>query len=177
MRDNKIYGLEITHAFLGEIGGKSVLPLIRVYNKKGKPITDEEIGKKLPLKITEIRTILNRLHYHGIARYQKTRNPKTGWYSYSWDINTKRVAEIILERRVKDLEKFREKVEYERNYAFFSCKKECNNVPFEIAAEYEFKCPECGTMMNAVNNKTRVRELKKRINIMEGEVSELKKAI
>lgn len=177
MGDKKIYNLQITADFLTSVGGGYAAQLARIYNRKGKPITDEEIGRKLPLKITEIRTILNKLHYYGIACYQKTRNPKTGWYSYAWEISAKRVATLILERQEEELEKLRGRVEYEKNYAFFSCKNSCNNVPFEIAAEYEFRCPACGAVMDAVNNKTRLRELKKRAGVLEGEIAELKKII
>lgn len=177
MGDKKIYRLEITQHFLDSVGGKYVLPLVEIYQRKGRPITDEEIGKRLPLKITEIRTILNRLHYHGIACYQKTRNPKTGWYSYAWEINDKRVAELILERQKEEMESEKQKIEYEKNYVFFGCRNGCSNVPFEIAAEYEFRCPECGAPMEAVNNEKRLKDMKKKMKNIEVEVAELRKAL
>lgn len=175
MGKKQIENFLIVREFLNSVGGKYAVELVKICNKKKKPITDEEIGKKLPLKITEIRTVLNRLHYRGIACYQKSRNNKTGWYSYTWEIKQRRVAELILEKQKEEIEKLENTVDFERNYCFFSCKNNCNNFFFEVAAEYQFKCPECGNNMNSVNNKKRIRELKKKINLIKSEVAEIQK--
>lgn len=167
----------IVQNYLGSLAGEHTAKLVRICGRKRKPITDEEIEKKLPIKITEIRTILNRLHYWGIATYQKSRNPNTGWYSYSWEIKPDRISELIAEGQADEIAKIEAKIEYERNYAFFSCKGGCNNVPFEIAAEYEFKCPDCGKTMEAVNNEKRVKELKKGLKDIVDSIGEIKKLV
>jgi len=177
MGKSNIVNFLITQEFLETVGGKYAIELVQIVDKKKKAVTDEEIGKKLPLKITEIRTILNRLHYRGIACYQKTRNNKTGWYSYTWEIRPKRIAELILEQESEKIAKLESQANFESTYSFFSCKKGCNIFPFEIAAEYKFKCPECGVGMDAVDNKKRLGDLKKRIEIMKIEVSQLGKIV
>ncbi|MBU0662682.1 MAG: hypothetical protein ABH854_01655 [Candidatus Diapherotrites archaeon] len=177
MPGKRLSDFTITQQFLNSVGGEHAPALMKICEKKRTPITDEEIEKKLKLKITEIRTILNRLHYRGIAEYQKSRNPKTGWYSYSWEVKPKRVASLILEQQGDEIKRIEAKIEYERNYAFFSCTKSCSNVPFEIAAEYEFKCPECGNTMGAVNNAARMRKLKKSLDLIKGEVGAIGKMV
>ncbi len=177
MVKSNVVNFLIAKEFLETVGGKFAVDLVQIVDKKKKAVTDEEIGKKLPLKITEIRTILNRLHYRGIACYQKTRNNKTGWYSYTWEIRPKRIAELILEQQAEKIQKLESQRSFESTYSFFACKKGCNNFPFEIAAEYEFKCPECGTVMGSIDNKKQVSLLNKRINIMKHEVSEIGKIV
>ena len=167
----------VTQQFLKCVAGDHAATLMKICERKRKPVTDEEIEKKLKLKITEIRTILNKLHYQGIACYQKSRNPKTGWYSYSWEIKPRRVAELILEQQTEEIGRIEAKIEYEQNYAFFSCNNGCSSVPFEIAAEYEFKCPECGKTMDAVNNEKRLRTMKKELLLMKKEIEEIGKMV
>ncbi len=177
MAKKNIVNFILAREFLNSVGGGHATALVKICEKKKKQMTDEEIGKKLPLKITEIRTILNRLHYRGIACYKKTRNVKTGWYSYTWEVKTSRIAELILEEQTEERQKLENRINYEKNYVFFICKNNCSSLPFEIAAEYQFKCPECGGDMNSIDNKKRIRELKNTIKTMKREAVELKKMI
>ena len=64
---------------------------------------------------------------------------------------------------------------FEGTHAFFSAGKGMQEYPFEIAAEYDFKCPETGKPLKAMDNKRRVKELKKRITTMKTEIDALQK--
>ncbi len=173
----KIYELQIAKEFLKAAGGQYAIDLVKICEAKRRPVTDEELGKKMPLKVTEIRTILNRLHYRGIACYQKTKNPKTGWYSYTWEIKNSRIAEILIETHAEDIDKLRKEIEFEGTHEFFSAGKDLPGYPFEIAAEYNFKDPETGKSLVAVDNKKRVRGLSKKIETLTTEMDELKKMV
>ena len=173
----EIYEFSLVKEFLKAVAGEYSVELVKICSKKRKPCTDEEIGKKLPLKITEIRTILNRLHYRGIACYQKTKNPKTGWYSYTWEIKISRIAELILEGRAEEVTKLGNELEFEGTHAFFSAGKGMAVYPFEIAAEYDFRCPETGKPLEAVDNKKRVKELTGKIELIIGEVQSLQELL
>jgi transcription initiation factor TFIIE subunit alpha len=175
MAKKSIVNFMIVQDFLRKIGGEETISLVKLCENKRKSTTDEEIGKKIPLKITEIRTILNKLHFQGIACYQKTRNNKTGWYSYTWEIKPDRIAELILEQQEEEILKLEQKISFEQNYDFFGCKKGCDYFPFEIAAEYQFKCPECGKTMETIDNSKRTKNLKRKITILKKEICELQK--
>ncbi|MEK6958118.1 MAG: hypothetical protein AABW99_04040 [archaeon] len=173
----QIYEFELAKDFLKQIGGDYAIEVVKICSAKRNPVTDEEIGKKLPLKITEIRTILNRLHYRGIACYYKTKNPKTGWCSYTWEVKNSRIAELLLEKQTEGISKLEKGMEFEGTHAFFSAGKGMTEYPFEIAAEYDFKCPETGKSLEAVNMQKKVKELKKKIEVMKIEVEQLQKFI
>ncbi|MBN1941198.1 MAG: hypothetical protein JW772_03380 [Candidatus Diapherotrites archaeon] len=160
---------------LSTIAGDYAVEITKIWERKGKMITDEEIAKKMKLKVTEARTILNRLHYRGISCYHKTKNTKTGWYSYTWEIKTKRVLELLLEKYSERLEKLEVKRNFEQNYAMFTCKKQCDYIPFEIAVEYLFKCPECGATLEAVDNKKRIKNIEKEMELLKGQSETIKK--
>lgn len=170
-----LMNLPAAQEFIKQIGGDYALDLVRHCEKINKETTDEEIAKKTKAKITDIRTTLNRLHYRGIACYQKTRNSKTGWYSYTWSVKTGRIAELLIEQRLEEIEKLEKKKEFEQNYVFFSCKKNCTSHPFEIAAEYQFRCPECGKPLESTNNEKKIKEINKNITEIHNQVQELRK--
>lgn len=173
----KILNLNITREFLTTIGGQNAHAIVKTCLEKNKELTDEEISKKVPLKITEIRTILNQLHYRGIACYNKAKTKRSGWYNYTWAIKTKRIAELLLEQKAEEIGKMEKKQELEKTYDQFVCNNHCTQMAFEIAAEYQFKCPECGKQMNLINSKKTARESKQTIESIKREMKLLKKAL
>ncbi len=176
-KTGKIYQLMLVQDFLKSTGGDCAVELVRICIEKKRPVRDEEIGKKLPLKITEIRTILNRLHYRGIACYQKTKNSKTGWYSYTWEIKAPRIAELILEQQTEQIAKLEKGMELEGTYEFYSAGEGLAEYPFEIAAQHDFKDPETGKPLVLLDGKKRVRELEEKLRAMKAEVLELQKIL
>lgn len=167
--------LSLVQEFLRSVGGEAAVGVATHCEKKGKQVTDEELAKKMKLKVTEIRTVLNRLHYRGIACYKKTKNKKNGWYNYTWGIKKGRIVDLILEEQQESIEKLEVKRVFGKNYCFFSCKNNCSLLPFEIAAEYQFKCPECGEIMGSFDYTKKLQEIGSRIAEMRKEVGELKK--
>src|SRR3989339_1740714 len=93
----------IVQEYLKSIAGDYANELVRVCENKKEGVSDEYIGKKVPIKITEIRAVLNRLHYQGIAAYTKTKDSKSGWYYYNWLINKGRVVELIVDKQKCEL--------------------------------------------------------------------------
>lgn len=138
-------------------------------------MTDEELAKKMKVKVTEIRAVLNRLHYRGIACYKKTKNRKNGWYNYTWEIKKKRIVELILAEQQETIEKLEAKQDFEKNYSFFSCKNNCTMVPFEIATEYQFKCPECGSTMDYFDYTKKLKDINSQIETLKKDAGLLKK--
>ena len=159
------------------VGGEAAVGVAIAYERKGRRVTDEELAKKMKMKVTEIRTVLNRLHYRGIASYKKTKNKRNGWYNYTWEIKKKRIVDLILEEQQETIEKLEAKQDFGRNYTFFSCKKNCGVVPFEIAAEYQFRCPDCGETMDSFDYTKRLQNINTEIDELHKEVSELKKVV
>ncbi len=173
----KFIRLPLVQEFLQGTGGEAAVGVANFCEKKGKRVTDEEIAKKMKLKVTEIRTVLNRLHYRGIACYKKTKNKRNGWYNYTWEIKKQRIVELIIEEQKENITKLEAKQNFEKDYSFFSCKNNCDIVPFEIAAEYQFKCPECGNTMDSFDYSKKLEGINKQIDTMKKEIGQLEKII
>ncbi len=172
----KFVNIGLVQEFLKKVGGEPAINVTTIYERKGKRVTDEELAKKMRMKVTEIRTVLNRLHYRGIACYKKTKNKRNGWYNYTWEIKKKRIIELILETQQERIEKLEAKQQFGENYSFFTCKQSCELLPFEIAAEYQFKCPKCGETMDAYDYTKNLETINKEIDALKNEVNKLKNA-
>jgi len=175
MPAKSITKLSLVKDFLGTVGGPDAVKLTKLCENKRKKATDEELSKKMKMKVTEIRTILNRLHYRGIACYEKKRNQRTGWYNYTWGIRKDKIAEIIISQQEEVLEKLAEKRDLEADYDLFDCVNCDERAPFELAVEHNFTCPLCGGTMNSANDPGRIKDINKRIRQIEREINILSK--
>ncbi len=130
-------------------------------DKEGK--TDEEIQNETDIDdINQIRSVLNRLHYLGIIKYDKEKAKKSNWYTYTWSLRRDRIKELLKKRYEEELEELEKELEMEKNYVFFECKNGCEKHPFEVAYEYSFKCPLCDEQMDKTD-KNQEKEIKEKI--------------
>jgi transcription initiation factor TFIIE subunit alpha len=175
MPANTITNLSIVKDFLETVGGPDALKLTKLCENKRKQVTDEELAKKMQMKVTEVRTILNRLHYRGITCYEKTRNQKTGWFNYTWELRKDKIANLIIEQQKEKMNKLTQKRDLEADHSLFDCISCDERSPFEIAVENNFVCPSCGSPMNSANDPKKTKELEKRIQLIEKELEILNK--
>ncbi len=171
MPQKSITDISLVKSFLDTVGGGEAIKLVKICERKRKEFTDEDVSKQMNMKVTEVRAILNRLHYRGIACYQKSRNQKTGWYNYTWEIKNGRIAELIHEKEKENLTKLQEKMSLETDYNLFDCNTCSERLPFEVAAEYNFICPSCGGVMDSTNSPNKQKEINKKIRKIEQELS------
>jgi len=136
-----------------------------------KGLTDEQIAKKTKLKVNEIRAALNVLHYHGIIIYSKKKAETSNWYTYTWFRKEDRIKELLKDKYYEEMERLNKELESMSNYQFYKCGKGCNRLPFEIAIEYDFKCPECGKAMNNFDTNKEKKKIEKRITQIKGIVN------
>jgi len=147
--------------FINKNGGDGAVPVIKAIEKQGK--TDEQISKKTKLGVNDIRAILNRLHNLGVIHYDKKKASDSNWYTYTWFLKKDRVHELMSDKLKQELTDLSKKLEFEQNYTYYKCYNGCDKLAFEIAFEYNFKCPECGNLMNQINNNTEKKQLSGRI--------------
>jgi transcription initiation factor TFIIE subunit alpha len=149
--------------FVIKNAGDDAFSIIKSLNR-GK--TDEQISKKTKLKVNDIRANLNRLHYMGIITYSKEKAKESNWYTYTWFVKKERITELLFNRYKEELGQMEEKLGFEQNYTFFKCSNGCDKLPFELAFEYDFKCPECGNGMEAISNDKERKKVERKIKLI-----------
>jgi transcription initiation factor TFIIE subunit alpha len=132
--------------------------------------TDEEIAEETGLKINTVRKILYKLYDYRLASYVRTKDREIGWYIYTWKLDLDRAREIVAARKRRILEELTKQLEFERNHVFFVCKNDFSKVPFDIASENGFRCPQCNAIMEYEDNQDNIIKL-------EREIAELRKSL
>jgi len=130
---------------------------LRIIEKLYEPRYDEDIAEELDLKATIVRTLLNELHSNSLVGYERSKNKKTGWYTYLWNRREDKIKDYIKEYLQHKLVNLKTKLNEENNIISFNCS--CMRVPFDLALEYEFICPECEKKYTEYNNTKDIRIL------------------
>jgi len=156
-----------------DVAGDDVLPLVK-YLKTKKNVSEFKLAEAIKKEINATRNMLYRLYENNLVSFIRKKDKKKGWYIYYWTFNLKRVKDLIKIIKEKKLIKLNERVEREKSSNFFLCPNLCIRLNFEQATEFEFKCPECGTLMDQEENKEKITELEKEITELEKEVKKLK---
>jgi len=156
-----------------EVAGDDVLPLVK-YLKNRKNVSEFKLAASIKKEINATRNMLYRLYENNLVSFIRKKDKKKGWYIYYWTFNFKRVKDLVKSLKKKKLEKLKDRAERERSGNFFLCPNKCIRLNFEQATEFEFKCPECGTLMDQEENKEKIDEIEKEIKELEKEIKKFK---
>lgn len=121
------------------------------------------MAEELDLEIHKTRNILYRLYEHNIVQFLRKKDKIKGWYICYWDLNERVIPELAVKITRNKFEKIQERLEREKNNTFYMCKNACARMTFDNAIEYNFKCPECGEIMNEQDNKRTIEFLTERL--------------
>ena len=122
------------------MGGENTIDVIREFDRD---MSDEELAKKTGIKASDVRVVLNRLHSQGLFSYTRVRDKDSGWYSYIWKMSEGKLRDFGEKHEHVGGEPEPEAVEGDR-YVCLNCSPE-KPVKFEDAAEFKFKCGNCGS--------------------------------
>ncbi len=150
---------------ISQVVGEDVMPLVN-YLKGKKNISEFTIAEDINIEVNQARNMLYRLHGLHLVNYHRKKDKEKGWYISYWTFNPKRVLELKKHIHFNNITKLQERLKKEEQNlnGFFLCTNMCARLDFESALEYDFKCPECGVMMNQQDNSRTIEHLKNRIS-------------
>lgn len=163
---------EIISSVVETVAGTDVLPLIDVLKGK-KNVSEFTIAEELKEEINTIRNKLYRLYDSNLVEFTRKKDKKKGWYIYYWTFVPSRALPLLKEMKRKSLERMRKKLGTEQNGHFYVCENECTRQTFEQAMDHEFKCGECGTLMNQEDNAKKISHILKEIEDLENEIKNM----
>ena len=147
---------------ISEVAGPDVLPLVKALKNK-KNISEFKLATTLRQEINTVRNMLYRLYNANLVSFMRKKDQKKGWYIYYWTFNTKNIKHLADDIKKKKIEKFTERLTREKNSLFYHCKNKCLRLEFENAADYEYKCPECGSILEQEDNREKIKTLEQDI--------------
>ncbi|MBI4739340.1 hypothetical protein HY772_07385 [Candidatus Woesearchaeota archaeon] len=152
-----------------EVAGEDVLPLVRALKNK-KNISEFKLAEMISQEVNIIRNMLYRLHQANLVTFTRRKDKKKGWYIYYWTFRIKQIKYLAMSLRKTRLEKLKDRLNREKESCFFLCPNGCMRLDFEQAISFEFKCPECATIMNQEHNEKKIKDVEEEIRSIEKEV-------
>jgi len=158
---------EKIHDTVKEVIGEDSIKIIE-YLKDKKNVSDFKIAEKVDRDIHDVRNILYRLYNYNLVTYYRKKDRQKGWYISYWTFNKKRIKELMSKINREKLAKYSVRLrEEEANFGnFYLCPNACVRVGFEKAVDLEYRCPECGNILNHQDNtktidflRTKIKEL------------------
>jgi transcription initiation factor TFIIE subunit alpha len=154
-----------------EAVGADALEIVEFLKAK-KNISEFVISEKTKTEIHVVRNVLYRLHNYNLAQYKRKKDSKKGYYISYWTYHPKVLKDVGQKLNKNKLYRLRERLTREENNTggFFMCGGACIRLDFEQGTEHEFRCPECGEIMNQQDNVRTIEFLRKQIQKLEVKV-------
>lgn len=147
--------------------GKEALPIVE-YLKGRKNISDFKIADKTNMRVQKARNLLYQLHANNIVKYVRKKDDKKGWYISYFTINDKGTKDLIKKQKAESLERYKSRLKFESEEGvFFICPNFCSRLTLDEAAEINFHCAECGSLLNQQDNSKTIEFLKSKIDEIE----------
>lgn len=152
-----------------KVAGEDVIRLIKALKNK-KNVSEFTLADSIKKEINLTRNMLYRLYDSNLVSFIRKKDKRKGWYIYYWTFNTDRIKYLAKQIKKQRLEQLKERLDREKSSSFFTCKNQCIRLNFEQATDFEFKCPECGDLLDQVDNTQKKAELEKEIKKLEKEL-------
>ena len=133
-----------------------------------RPMSDEEIAKRCGLKVSDVRSVLNKLHEYGITAYIRERDKDTGWFSYNWTVNVIRLYDMLERKRATSERNDEEALSYEKSYTFYTCENAAcpsagQRVPETDAILTTYACGRCGEHLQLFDNTGIIKSIEEKL--------------
>lgn len=145
-----------------ELVNEEGIPIVLYLIGKTK-VSEFTIANDLDMEIHKARNLLYKLFEQNILSFIRKKDKIKGWYICYWDFNEKSIPFLDEKIKKNKLQKLQERLEKESSATFYMCKNACTRMDFEKAMEFNFKCPECGELMDEQNNSRTIEFLQQRI--------------
>ncbi|MBU2523170.1 MAG: hypothetical protein KKE23_02675 [Nanoarchaeota archaeon] len=164
---------ELLKELVSKISGKNTEVIVDIISG-GKPVNEFKIAERLKLTINQTRNILYKLLAQGMVYSIRKKDVKKGWYIYSWSINYQKSMEKLTEMKKKEINQYEHVLQSRQSKRFYVCPSECIEVSDENAMLHDFKCQECGQLLQFKSFEQEIQDLKSKIDLARAEISIIK---
>ncbi len=147
-----------------EVIGDDALKIVKYLDGR-KNISEFTIAEKTKTHIQLTRNVLYRLNSEHLATYYRKKDRQKGWYISYWTLNKDRVKDLIDNIQRTKLQKLHERLQVEEanKNNFYMCQHACMRLDFAEATDFNFKCPECGSLLNLQDNTKTIAHIREQL--------------
>lgn len=142
-----------------EVAGEDTFPVVEML-LRNESVSEYEIADAIKRDINQTRNLLYALHKSNLVYSIRKKDKIKGWYIYYWSFDDNRVCELYEKIQARKIQQTESLIEREDGNCFFVCPNKCIRLDFEHAMNFNFKCPECGSLMDREDNTKKVEGLK-----------------
>ena len=153
---------KLVESVVTEVAGGDVIPLVRTLKNK-KNVSEFKLAEKINIEVNKTRNMLYKLYQNNLVSFIRRKDKKKGWYIYYWTFRPDMIKYLYSDVRKKKIEALSERLKREEAGHFFFCPNSCIRLDFEQAFGFEFKCPECGEVMEQEDNDKKIVEIESQI--------------
>ncbi|MDO8642930.1 MAG: hypothetical protein Q7R76_05120 [Candidatus Woesearchaeota archaeon] len=167
---------QLVENIIRKVAGEETLPLYRALRNKIN-VSEFLLAIKLKEEINVVRNKLYRLYHANLVSFTRKKDKQKGWYIYYWTFNNRRIKFLTSHLKRELFEKLTEQARKEKSSHFFMCHSKCMRLTFDRAVDFNYKCPECGGLMEQVDNAEKIRGLEQEIELLRREIEKKKPAL
>ena len=153
---------ELIENVVSEVAGDDVIPLVKAMKNK-KNVSEFKLAEKIETEVNITRNMLYRLYHANLVSFIRRKDKQKGWYIYYWTFKQKRIKHLVSDLKKKRLEHLKERLAREESNQFFICSNNCMRLSFDRAVDFEFKCAECGSIMEQEDNSEKIAKIRKEV--------------
>lgn len=126
-------------------------------------ISEFTIAEEVDYEIHKARYLLYKMLENNLATFIRRKDRIKGWYICYWTLDLERIKRKKNELLQEQIDELKGRLDQEQDNQFYMCGNTCMRLGFDEAAENNYKCPECGEIMNLQDNSRTIEFLKQRI--------------
>ena len=153
------------------VSDKGVALYNLLWNRKN--VSEFKIAEELKLTINQVRNLLYQFSTYNIVYSTRKKDREKGWYIYYWTINFNEVIPLLIQRKRTRLAQLYNELETEKGNKFYICNRDGTKLELEEAMEYNFKCPECESVLVNIPNEKRIESIKQEIDQIKADLNNL----
>src|SRR3989338_5253527 len=156
---------QLIEQVVAESVGEDAVSIVRALKNK-KNISEFKIAEDVKIEVNLVRNILYRLYDENLVTFIRKKDKVKGWYIYYWTFNPKRIKDLMGQLKKRRFERLKERLEREKSSDFFLCENKCIRLDFDQATEFEFKCPECSSLLHQEDNKQIINDIEQNLKTL-----------
>jgi transcription initiation factor TFIIE subunit alpha len=149
---------KIVDNVVSDIVGNDGTRLLKALKNK-KNVSEFKLAESLKKEINTTRNMLYKLYDANLVSFTRKKDKEKGWYIYYWTFNGDKVHNLMNNIKKDKMEILNEQLKKEKGTQFYTCPSSCVRFDFENSTEHNYKCPECGSILEMEDNSSKVKQI------------------
>ncbi|MBD3318582.1 hypothetical protein GF342_01600 [Candidatus Woesearchaeota archaeon] len=160
------------YAIIAELINDDAVAIVKILKNRSN-VSEFKLAEELDQEINITRNRLYQLYDLNLVSFTRKKDQKKGWYIHYWTFNTSQVRFLILNYLKNKIDRLKDRLEREKSSQFYICENKCVRFSFEQSTDFEFKCPECGELLDLEDNSQKISRIEEQLKTFKKELESI----